>query len=594
MPTRERAARPLQEEVRSLNVLSGQEPDDLQSLSQFRVLIRHFLDRFFGREFSPADGDAKSRLVQIVCAIGIPPLIASLYLYPVYHPPFHRVRPYWQQAGDHYFFVLYTMVAMGIVVIFEWDLLFPDLLDVFVLSSLPVSAGRLLRARITAILLLIAAAIFDSSFLPPLVLPAAIDPPHLFRFLAAHCAAVACSGIFSASLFLAIEGLLLAFLGDRWFRHVSLWLQGLAVVVLLTSLFLYPVISGVLQNLLVTGGALASWFPPFWFLGVYQRILDGPSSPPVFVHLASLGAYSTVAMAVLATGSYPLAWRRRTVALVEGAAARKRQRRKPTPVQAVLHASLLRLPGARAIWHFIGQNLLRVPRYRMVLVLYGGAGVALVLSSTVRFALSHGRMTVAISPDGLRAMVPIAAFWIVSGLRSTIFATADLRAHWIFHAILGKPTWVHVQGTRRWVLMWTILLTLAVAAIAIVAEPQLFPTFAVTQAFVATALSLLLVDAFFLDIKTIPFTVSKPSAATNLALLLIPYVGFFPATVFFTVIAEPWIEASPAHMALAAALIIGIHLLLLRAHKVRVEENLQQIEADDDQEEFPLRLGLRY
>jgi hypothetical protein len=594
MPASQRVATSPRDEVFSLNVLAGKESGEPERMSQFRVLIRHFLDRFFGKEFASADGDAKTRLVQVVCAIGIPPLIASLYLYPVYHPPFHRVRPYWQQAGDHYFFVLYTMVAMGIIAIFEWDLLFPDLLDVFVLSSLPVRAGRLLRARITAILLLIAAAIFDSSFLPPLVLPAATDPPHLFRFLAAHCAAVACSGVFSASLFLAVEGLLLAFLGDRWFRRVSLWLQGLAVVALLTSLFLYPVIAGVLQDLLLSNGALASWFPPFWFLGMYQRMFDGPSSPPIFAHLAWIGACSTVAMAVLAMGFYPLAWRRRTAALVEGAAARQRQRRIETPVNGVLHASVLRVPGARAIWHFIGQNLLRVPRYRMVLVLYGGAGIALVLSSALRIAFSHGRMEAVISPDGLRAMVPIAAFWTVSGLRNTILAPADQRGRWIFRAILGKPAWVHVQGTRRWVLMWTMLLTLAAAALAIIAESQRVWRFAATQGFVAIALSLLLVDLFFLDIKTIPFTVSKPSTAANLAFLLIPYAGFFPAIVFFTVSAEPWLETSVAHIAVAAALVIGVHFLMLRFHKAHVVENLQQIEADDDQEEFPLRLGLRY
>jgi hypothetical protein len=594
MLTSERTAKPLRNEVLSFNVLASKELGDPERLPQFRVLIRHFLDRFFGKEFASADGDAKTRLVQIICAIGIPPLIASLYLYPVYHQPFHLVRPYWQQAGDHYFFVLYTMVAMGIVAIFEWDLLFPDLLDVFVLSSLPVTASRLLRARIMAILLLIVAAIFDSSFLPPLVLPAATDPPHLFRFLAAHCTAVACSGVFSASLFIATEGLLLALLDNRWFQRVSFWLQGLAVVALLTSLFLYPVIANVLQDLLLSSQTAIYWFPPFWFLGIYQWMLTGSSSPAIFVHLARLGTISTAIAAILATVSYPLAWWRRTSALVEGAAARKRSRRMQTPVHRALHASLLRMPGARAVWHFIGQNLFRVPRYRMVLVLYGGAGIALVLSSALRIALPHSRITIAVSPDGLRAMVPIAAFWTASGLRNTILAPADQRGSWIFRAILGKPAWVHIQGTRRWALLWTMLLTLAVAALAIIVEPQLAWSFAVTQIFVAVALSLLLIDVFFLDIKIIPFAISKSSAATNLALLLIPYIGFFPVIVFCTVTAEPWLENSVAHIAIAITLVIGAHLYMLRSHKTRIAENLLQTEADDDQEEFPLRLGLRY
>ena len=595
MPAAERAIKP-RDEVLSLNVLAEKAVDAPENRSQFRVLMRHFLDRFFGSELaSPsADGDAKTLLVQAACAIGLPPWVLSLYLYTPYHMPFHVLRSYWQQAGDHYFFVLYTMVAMGIVTIFEWDLLFPDLLDVFVLASLPVRAGRLLRARITAILLLIAAAIFASSFLPPLVLPAATDPPHLFRFLAAHCSAVACGGLFSATLLLGLEGLLLAVLGDRWFRRVSLWLQGFAVVVLLSSLFLYPVVFGVLPRLILSGSGRVFWFPPFWFLGIYQRVLGGSSTPPIFAALARFGWLGTLATVVLASAVYPLAWWRRTAGLVEGAATREHQRRIAIPVHSALHTTLARAPGARAVWHFIGQNLLRVPRNRMVLVLYGGAGVALLLAAALRIALEHGRMRIAVSPDGLRAMVPIAAFWTVSGLRSTFLAPADQRGRWIFRVVLGKPAWPHVQASRRWALLWTTLLTLALAALACVAVPLHSWHFAAVQGFVAVALSLLLTDAFFLNLRTIPFTGSQSTSATNPALLLIPYLGFFPAIVLFTVAAEPWLGASAGHLVVAAAVAAAAHIAMLRVHKARIAENLLQIEADDDQEDFPLRLGLRY
>jgi hypothetical protein len=54
--------------------------------SQFSWLIRHFLERFFNHETASPDGDAKTRLVLIAFATGLPWLMVAVYLWPVYHP----------------------------------------------------------------------------------------------------------------------------------------------------------------------------------------------------------------------------------------------------------------------------------------------------------------------------------------------------------------------------------------------------------------------------------------------------------------------------------------------------------------------------
>lgn len=603
MPSAVREPKPAREEVLSLEVLARREPEEENNQpTQFRVLVRHFLDRFFNNEMASADGDAKTRLVQVACTIGIPPFVVALYLYPLYHLPRGRVgnywgtRPYWAQAGDHYFYVLYSMVAMGIVTIFEWDLLFPDLLDVFVLSSLPVRAVRMLGARVAAIFILLGAALFDSSFLAPVVLPAAMDPPHLLRFWAAHLLAVAASGIFGAAFFLALKGILVGVMGDRLFRKIALWLQGAFVVSLLTLLFLYPAIAGSLGAVLQSHNHFVGWVPPFWFLGIYQRILDGPATPTVFAGLASTGWIAVTVVVVLAVVSYPLAWWRRTRALVEGTAKRERLNRIALPLRHAVHVTLARKPVYRAMWQFIGQNLLRVPRYRMVLVMYGGMGAALLFAAVTRVSVIHGRIGFVFSPEGLRATVPIVAFWTVSGLRSTFLAPADQRGRWIFRVILGKPGFDHVGAARRWVFLWSAVLSLAAAFASIWARMarQLDWHFAAGQLIVALGLSLLLTDVFFLNVKTIPFTGVRSNSATNFALLLIPYLGFFPAIVMFTVGLEPAIEASAGNLAFAAGLAAVAHLVLRTMHRRKMAEHLHAIEADEDQEEFPMRLGLRY
>lgn len=593
MPSLARVRKPERDTVQSLEVLAHSVPREPEQATQFATLVRHFLERFFNTETSSANSDAKTRLVQVACALGVPGLVVTLYLYTPYHLP-HVVRPQWDQVGDHYFYVVYAFAAMGILTIFEWDLLFPDLLDVLVLTSLPVRGGRLFRARVAAIVILLGAALFDANILSTVVLPAAVDPPHLLRFWAAHIVAVGSCGWFGAVFFLALEGTLLALLGDRLFRKISLWLQGIAVMALLAALFAYPVVAGALQGVLQFKSA--AWFPPFWFLGIYQRILDGPLTQPVFTELARIGFEATAAVTAIAAATYPLAWWRRTRGLVEGAVRRDHRNLTGAPMDGLLHATLARTPASRAVWHFISQNLLRVPRYRMVLVMVGGAGAALIFATVVRLRLAPGHVGFGFSPDGLRATVPIVAFWTVSGLRSTFLAPADQRGRWIFRVAAGKTTLAQARAAKRWALAWTLLLAAAAAAWTCLAQPptNLNARFVVCQALVAVSLSVLLTDAFFLNVKTIPFTGVKASSATNFALLLIPYVGFFPAIVLFTVGLEPVMGASYTSIGIAAAIAFALHLILRQMHRSRIADSLQQIDADDDEEEFPQRLGLRY
>src|SRR6202522_371837 len=150
--------------------------------SQFSLLVRHFLERFFNHETASPDGDAKARLILIVVATGIPGFMVALYLWPVYHPfigwppgkPLDASPPpYWLQVNHHFFFVLYSFVAMGIITVYEWDLFFPDLLDVFVLTPLPIRDRNLFQARVAAIALFIVGFLIDANMLAPLILPAA-------------------------------------------------------------------------------------------------------------------------------------------------------------------------------------------------------------------------------------------------------------------------------------------------------------------------------------------------------------------------------------------------------------------------------------
>ncbi len=597
MPNRLRDLTRREQQIQSLEVLAEMALSAQAEQGQFAILVRHFLDRFFNSETASSDDEGKTRFVQVACATGLPMFVAAMYLWPVYHDMLGRHRPYWARVSDHYLFVVYSMVAMGIITIFEWDLFFPDLLDIFVLSNLPIKNQKLFLARVTTIVVFVVGFLFCSNILATLALPMAIDPPNLGRFLAGHVLAVTASGLFAAASVLAAQGVLLVSLGARFFRKISLLLQGLFITALLMILFLYPAVSGTLPApLMHSNSTFVRYFPPFWFLGIYQRLMEGPSALPIYARLAQTGCIATLSAIAVAIVSYPLAYWRRTHELMEGPGTRDTRSLLAKPVHRILHATLARIPAARAVFHFIGQTLLRVQRYRIYLVLYGGMGLALVTASILRLDVVQKHLRVGISPEGLRAAIPIAAFWTIAGLRMAFVSPGNQRGSWIFRILHSKPTLHHLAAARVWVFTLGLVVTLAiVAALHALSPLQLrgWRTMA-GQVIVAAGLCLLLTDAFFLNVKIIPFTGVRVSSTLNLAFLLIPFIGIFPPLVLLTLSWEPWIEASVQHMVIAALLIVLAHLGLRTAHRRIVKEYANLPQLDEDEEEFPMKLGLRY
>ena len=578
--------------------------------SQVSLLIRHFLERFFNHETASPDGDAKARMILIAFATGLPPFIVAIYLWPVYHhvivfrqdhPLTDVPVPYWAQVNHHFFFVLYSFVAMGIVTVFEWDLFFPDLLDIFVLGTLPLAGHRVFLARVGAIGVLIFGFLFDANFLAPVVLPAATDPPHLASFVAGHIVAVTGSGLFAAAFILALQGVLLSILGERLFRRISLALQGLAVTVLVVLFLLFPVLSGVTPGLLHAGGVAVRWFPPFWFLGMYQRLLEGPSVLPVFAELAKIGWVATLAAGAAALAFYPVAYLRRVRQLVEGASTRSTRNRMAAPLYGLLHATLVRPPIRRAVFHFIGQTLLRVPRYRIYLVLYGGVGLSVVVATVLRFTVHGQHLNAEVSADGIRVAIGIVAFWVIAGLRTAFVSSGNQRGSWVLRIVHGSPPHFEAAiqqllAAKVWVMLCGALVTLgAIAAFRLVAPAELLSRPATAaQLLVAAGMCVLLTDAFFLNVTIVPFTGEPAREQPNLAFTMLRYFTFFPLVTALSIASEYWIENSAQHFGIAAILIIVAHLWFRKRHRDVVRLHSSQIELEEGEEEFPLKLGLRY
>jgi hypothetical protein len=562
---------------------------------QFKLLVRHLLDRFFNNDMISVGGDAIPLIITIAYAIALPTVVMAIFAYPFYHafPPHPHVPPFWFQVSDHYFFVMYSFVAMGAVTIFDWDMLFPNLLDIFILSVLPISNRRLLLARMSAVLIFLSLFLVGTASLGIIFFPAITELPGT-RLFAAHFVAVSASGVFAAALVLALQGVLINLLGARLFRMASTLIQTISMTILLTVLSLYPLLTRTLKLLIESNSPAVRYFPPFWFLGIYECILAGPSKLPAFAGLAKTGWWATLIVVLLAFITYPLAHRRRTRQAIEGNVARDTRSRFTHLLSKPLHAALLRTPSQRAVYHFISQTILRTQRHRVYLAMYSGLGIALITAYAVVINVEPNHVIFTFSPYGLRLAIPALAFWTVAGLRSALSSPADPAGSWAFRLITGRPTPDHLAAVKTWVFTWSLIITMGtVAALHFVSSPEMRGGRETSaQLLVAAGLCVLLTDIFFLKVNIIPFTEARVPLNTDLAFVLLRYIVFFPVLVFTTVDREPWIEASVGHLIITASLIVAAHIALSHTHAQIIAKEEYQNSFDEEPRLFQT-LGLR-
>lgn len=562
---------------------------------EFEVLVRHILNRFFNNELLASD-DEKKRVMQIACAVALPTLIVSLFLFPAYHafPPAPAHRPFWSQVSDHYFYVMYSFVVMGAATVYEWDLLFPDILDIFVLSILPIQNRRLFFARVLALAIFLCLTQLGTSILGTLFFPLAAEQFNFPRHLLSHFVAVTMSGMFAATSFLSIQGVLLNTVGERVFRRITPLLQGGSIMALLAVLLLCPTIAGSVEPLLTSGSTAVRYFPPFWFLGIYECLFGGASAPAVFHLLARTGCYALLAMLGCTVLTYPLAYRRRVRQLIEGTAASKSGKRANGLFVRLLHGTILRRASRRAIFHFISQTILRSQRQRVTLAMFGGLSVALVLAQMIVLRVQPGRVYPDLLPSGIRSAIPIMIFFTVVGFRSVLTAPVDRRGSWLFGVLIGRPRSDHLAGTSVWVTLWALIIGMATALLlhTVSSTGMKTPRITLGQLLVAAGLSFLLSDILLFSVRTIPFTHLRKGSVNDLPLAVFRYVVAFPIFVAIVLQRETWIEASAMHLFVTLLIFLAAHLLLRGVHA----RFLAQFTLDtppDETEEFPQRLGLR-
>ena len=152
--------------------------------SAFALLAGHFFGRFFDNDIVSQRCDMRTNVVQALGLLAVPGMFVGFYMLPQmvsFRRPFEHN---WLLIGDYYFFVLYSMVVMGFVMVLEWDALFPDRTRLSLPDPATARRPQIFFAKLTAPVLFLGSSSPRANLFskPALIGPiVATDPTHWGR-----------------------------------------------------------------------------------------------------------------------------------------------------------------------------------------------------------------------------------------------------------------------------------------------------------------------------------------------------------------------------------------------------------------------------
>jgi hypothetical protein len=513
-------------------------------------LVRHFFGRFFDTESLSPQGQPEAGIVQTLGILTAPSGFVSLLALVL------RIER-WDLVGFRFLFICYSMIAMGVVMVFEWDALFPDRRDYQILTPLPLRVFTLFLAKMAALGIFLAIFLTAANFFGVLFWPSIESRGSFPAIAGTHLLVMAAAGLFSALAIGALQGILVTVFHGDVYRKISVCAQTTVMAVLIMFFFLSPLMGASIPELCRTNSPYLRWFPGFWFAGLYEQLRPAVSQAAyagrVLAGMGSLAVRATwVALAVFLATFLP-GYRRHARRVLE---APDPNPHGPGRLRRALGGMVDRLllpdPVECGVFHFIGETIARSVKHRLFLATYGGFGAALV--------------AIMLASGGPSPRIPLTlSFILISGLRAAFNFPSDLRANWAFQVSETSSLAAYVRATRKWVLAYAVVpLFLLLAAIGLTRAP--WTAVAFQFAFGLTA-SAVLMEAMFLGFRKVPFTCSHFPGKVNLVFLGVLY--FFGFTFYSSYMAslEEWLSGTPLAAAFFFVAVAGGLAALGRARE---------------------------
>jgi hypothetical protein len=512
------------------------------------LLTAHFLRQFLENDLISPEAD-RSQLLAVVTAtmvsltLFLSTIMSFGYVGPLLTPGVASVL----SLDDKFFYLALGMIVTALVAASQWDALAIDVRDAAILEPLPVAAGLIRRAKLSAVAILGAAAAVAVNACPSIVFPSLlvynlrqVSFAGMLWIVVVHVVVTVAASLFGYLTVVALRETLMAVLGVRWFTRVSPWVQGALIVVLGGSLLLLPAGANRIAQRGFDGWRAAS--PPMWFLGAYEAaagavIADAPRSAmaprqadndriatavyaerrPHFPAMARRAGW-LIAATLLAAAVAHLWNTRRLPALaaVPPPAYRRRWHR----VRRVTNALFLRSAAARGGFYFALAAMWRSNTHRLTLACAAAVGLATAVVAFASWQVAPGD---AASPR-LLAMQPLLYGALLVGFRHAIRVPAELRASWGFQLAWREQDRAFLAGVKGAALVALVVPALVVLLPLFVSV--LGARLALLHAGLGLAGAIVLLEALMITYDKVPFTCTYLPSENMKALAPIYAIAF--------------------------------------------------------------------
>ncbi len=520
--------------------------------SPFRLLLKMFQERFFENDtVSPGSG-FETNIYQVLAWLATGGFFIMYFTLPAFvaftFPGPHAAAGVWALRSFRLFQPALTFAVIGFATVLEWDMLFPDRRDFLILSLFPVPLREIFRAKCTALasfLLLLIVALNAFPMIAYAVFDAYKSPSHGFavRLVLAQTLSTAGAAVFAFLLIAAIQGIVLNLTSPRIFRRISPSVQTFGMSLMVLAIATYPVYFLLLKPSVLARAAWLWFFPPVWFIGIYDLVL--PGGDPFF---QSLGRYGIAATGIVFL-CFGLTWIfgfqrhfRRTLEADDTLSRR--------PSRAHLRR-LAASPEEWAILSFCRKTLARSTKHRLFLATWLSVGIS--VSLFVGLAVRNGKLEW--SPEGARSIPFLITFFVVSGFRTVFQFPADLACNWILQ--ITESRW---GETARRAARKTVLLSGLVPLFPAILLGEVFAVGAlrgVMHVIVQMLAATLLTEVMFWKFGKVPFTCSYFAGKISLVLLVVFYLYGFTTYSFNMADLEEALEGRLGEAAVLFAAALG-------------------------------------
>ena len=489
----------------------------------FPALVRHFFSRFFDKESLSPQGEPEAGVIQTLAILATPGAFLALLFQPL------TVRG-WDLVLVRYVFLSFSMVGMGIIMVFEWDALFPDRRDYQVLTPQPLRISTLFLSKAAALAIFLGMFLADINLLSTLFWPGIDGRAGAFATMGVHLLVMTVGGLFFALALGALQGVLITVLRGSLYRRVSVFLQTLAMALLVMMLFVSWLAASRLKWVAEQHPAWLYYFPGFWFVGLYERLRPATHNAV----LRDVGRFGWIGLACAAAVfllTFLPGYRHHARRVLEGGAGLSLPRQADRPARSRLQRLILPNPVEWAVFRFITETVTRSTKHRFFLATYGGFGAAMAV-----LTLPSGR-------SGLVELPLELSFVLVSGLRAAFNFPSELSANWAFRLTETEGIQPYLSATRKWIVLCGVL------PLFLLLTPVEFAFFdwrlAVFHLAYGIALSLLLVEIMFFGFRKAPFTCAHFPGKVNLVFLSVIYILGFSMYSGHMADLENWLATQP-------------------------------------------------